>query len=359
MKKLLNILILSLCVWLTGCNDDDTDISLLKVVQSDATFKAAGGEGFIKIEATGSITASSDADWCIIKDVTNEIVTFDVKENYDYPGRYAQIVIRNEESNQKVAVTQEGAIIIYDENDLEQATGNEESSLIIALTGSFPFKVTIPEAARNWLSYELVEEGIRFDFKKNTTNAARGTLVQITNGTRTASYVLMQYDAENLLGSWVATFIRNWQGNSESGRGPATIKTGEKDGTYLISFPNSSIFPMTLTATYENHGFKIAAGQYQSETEVENETDGTKTTLYIYSGLASTYYSYWSTSQSVNLAPSMSNGEIVLTLHDNGSVAGVTIADLLLGFFIEKDNLTPGTFVSSFTMDMYNIKLFR
>mgnify|MGYP000101126471 FL=1 len=359
MKKLLNILILSLCVWLTGCNDDDTDISLLKVVQSNATFKAAGGEGFIKIEATGSITASSDADWCVIKDVTNEMVTFDVKENYDYPGRYAQIIIRNEESNQKVAVTQEGAIIIYDENDLEQATGNEESSLIIALAGSFPFEVTIPEAARNWLSYKLVDEGIRFDFKKNTTNAARGTQVQITNGTRTASYVLMQYDAENLLGSWVATFIRNWQGSNENGRGPATIKAGEKEGTYLISFPNSSMFPMTLTATYENHGFKIAAGQYQSETEVENEADGTNTTLYVYSGLASTYRSYWSDSQSVNLAPSMSNGEIVLTLHDNGSVAGVTIEDLLLGFFIEKDNLTPGTFVSSLTMDIFNIKLFR
>lgn len=359
MKKLLNILILSLCVWITGCNGDDTDISLLKVIQSDATFKAAGGEGFIKIEATGNITASSDADWCIIKDVTNEIVTFDVKENYDYPGRYAQIIIRNEEKNQKVAVTQEGAIIIYDENDLEQATGNEESSLVIALTGSFPFEVTIPEAARNWLSYELVDDGIRFNFKKNTTNAARGTQVQITNGTRTASYVLMQYNAEDLLGSWVATFIRSWQGSNESGRGPATIKTGEKDGTYLISFPNSSIFPMTLTATYENHGFKIAAGQYQGETDVENEADGTKTTLYMYSGLASTYYSYWASNQSVNLAPSMSNGEIVLMLHDNGSVAGATIADLLLGFFIEKDNLTPGTFVSSFTMDIYNLKLFR
>lgn len=359
MKKLLNILILSLCVWIIGCNDDDTDISLLKVIQSDATFKAAGGKGSIKIEASGNITASSDADWCVIKDVNNEIITFDVKENYDYPGRYAQIIIRNEERKQKVTVTQEGAIIIYDENDLEQATGNEESSLVIALTGSFPFEVTIPETARNWLSYELVDDGIRFDFKKNTTNAARGTQVQITNGTRTANYVLMQYDAENLLGNWVATFTRNWQGSSNSGRGPATIKAGEKDGTYLISLPNSSMFPMTLTTTYENHGFKIAAGQYQSETDMENEADGTKTTLYIYSGLASIYYSYWSTSQSANLAPSMSNGEIVLMLHDNGSVAGATITDLLLGFFIEKDNLTPATFVSSFTMDIYNLKLFR
>ncbi|WP_195654394.1 BACON domain-containing protein [Bacteroides sp. 1001136B_160425_E2] len=359
MKKLLNILILSLCVWTTGCNDDDTDISILKIIQSNTTFKAAGGEGFIKIEASGAVTANSDADWCVITDMTNEIVTFDVKENYDYPGRYAQIIIRNGEKDQKVAVTQEGAIIIYDENDLEQATGNEESSLVIALTGSFPFEITIPKTAKDWLSYELVDEGVRFNFKKNTTNAARGTQVQITNGTRTANYVLMQYDAENLLGNWVATFNRNWQGSSNSGRGPATIKTGEKDGTYLISLPNSSMFPMTLTATYENHGFRIAASQYQGETEVENETNGTKKTLYMYAGLASIYYSYWSASQSVDLAPSIVNGDIMLTLHDNGSVKGAVIADLLLGFFIEKDNLTPNNFVSSFTMDIYNLKLFR
>ncbi len=54
------------------------------------------------------------------------------------------------------------------------------------------------------------------------------------------------------------------------------------------------------------------------------------TTLYIYSGIASGYYSYWFPEQSVNLAPTMINGEIVLTLQDNGSAEGDTIADLLL-----------------------------
>lgn len=359
MKKLLNILIFSMCVLATGCNDGDESASILKVIQSDTTFKAAGGEGFIKIESTGTVTASSDADWCLIKEVTNEIVTIDVKKNFDYPGRYAQIVISNEESIQKVAVTQEGAIIIYNESDLEQATGNEESSLIIKMSGSFPFEVSIPEKAKEWLSYQLVDEGIRFNFEENNTNEARGTQVQITNGTRTATYVLMQYDAENIIGSWVASFIRNWRGESASGIGPATIKPAEEDGTYLISLPNSSIFPMTLKATYENHGFKIAAAQYQGETELEDEEEGTKVALYLYSGLASTYYSYWSVTQSVNLAPSMANGEIVLTLHDNGSVAGAVVGDLLLGFFLEKDNLTQSSFIPSLTMDIYNLKLYK
>lgn len=357
MKKLLNILIFSMCVLATGCNDGDESASILKVIQSDTTFKAAGGEGFIKIESTGTVTASSDADWCLIKEVTNEIVTIDVKKNFDYPGRYAQIVISNEESIQKVAVTQEGAIIIYNESDLEQATGNEESSLIIKMSGSFPFEVSIPEKTREWLSYQLVDEGIRFDFEENNTNEARGTQVQITNGTRTATYVLMQYDAENIIGSWVASFIRNWRGESTNGKGPAIIKQGDEEGTYLISLPNSSMFPMTLKSTYENHGFKIAAAQYQGETEIEDGEN--KVALYLYSGLASTYYSYWSTDQSVSLAPSMVNGEIVLTLHDNGSVPGAVVADLLLGFFLEKDNLTPNTFLSSLTMDIYNLKLYK
>lgn len=93
---------------------------------------------------------------------------------------------------------------------------------------------------------------------------------------------------------------------------------------------------MTLEATYTDHGFKIASGQYQGETKVENEDGTMTTTLYIYSGIASGYYSYWFPEQSVNLAPTMINGEIVLTLQDNGSAEGDTIADLLLGFFLEK-----------------------
>lgn len=359
MKKLLNIFVLTLCVLIAGCNDDDSSVSMLKVIQSDATFKAAGGSGFIRIEATGNVTAVANTDWCIIKEVNNETVTFDVKENYDFPGRSAQIIIRNESNTQKVTVTQQGAIIIYDESDLQQATGNEKSSLIIALKGSFPFKVNIPEDAQKWLSYELTDEGIQFNFEENTTHAIRGTSVEITNGVRTAVYILMQYDAENLLGNWVASFNRIWQNSSATGKGPATIKKSEKEGTYLISLPNSSLFPMTLQATYEHNGFKIASGQYQGETNVENE-DGTMTaTLYIYSGLASGYYSYWFPEQSVSLAPSMINGEMVLTLQDNGSAEGDTISDLLLGFFTEKDNISQGTFVSSFTMDVYNLKLFR
>lgn len=359
MKKFLNILLLSLCVWLTGCNDDDTDISVLKIIQSNTSFKAIGGEGSIQIESTGTITANSDADWCIIKEATNKCITFDVKENYDYPSRYAQIVIRNEESSQKVAVTQEGAVIIYDENDLEQATGNKKSSLTIALKGSFPFQVSIPETAKSWLSYEVVDAGIRFNFAENTTKSIRGAQVGITNGTRTAIYVLLQYDAENLLGNWVATFNRTWQNSPDQGRGPATVKVGEEEGTYLISLPTSTMFPMNLKARYENHEFKIAAQQYQGETEVENEDGTSKTTLYIYTGVASSYYSYWNASQSISLVPSMVNGEIVLTLHDNGSVAGDIITDLLLGFVTEKDNISQNTFVSAFLMDIYNLKLFR
>ena len=104
MKKLLNIFILTLCMLIAGCDNDDSSVSVLKVIQSDVTFKAAGGTGSIRIEATGDVTAVADADWCTIKETSHEMVTFDVKENYDFPGRSAQIIIRNEaESNRYTA----------------------------------------------------------------------------------------------------------------------------------------------------------------------------------------------------------------------------------------------------------------
>lgn len=359
MKKLLTIFILTLCVLITGCdNDGSSESLLLKVIQSDVTFEAAGGEGFIQIESTGDVTAISNAGWCTIKESTNHKITFKVDENYDYPGRSTQIIIRNESGAQKVTVTQQGAIIIYDEKDLERAVGNEKTSMTLALNASFPFKIGIPEHAKSWLSYEAVDGGIRFNFEANNTNAPRGAEVQIMNGQRNATFRMLQYNANDLLGGWVASFNRYWQGNSISGKGPVTI-IEEKEGSYIITLPTSSLFPMTLRASYEDNGFKIASQQYQGETIVSNEETGTETPLYIYAGLASYNYTYWFPEQSVSLAPSMVDGEIVLTLHDNGSASQDTITDLLLGFFLEKDKIAQNTFVSSLTMDIYNLKIYR
>ena len=359
MKKLLNIFILILCISLAGCDGDESNgVSLLKVIQSDATFQAAGGEGSIRIEATGEVTAVSNADWCTIKGTTNEMISFKVDVNYDYPGRSTQIIIKNETGIQKVTIIQQGAIIIYDENDLQQAVGNEKNSLTLALSASLPFEVNIPEAAKNWLSYEIADNGIQFNFEENTTNAPRGTDVEITNGQRTAIFSLMQYDADDLVGSWVASFNRYWQNSNTNGKGPASI-VKNTDGTYLITLPVSSYFPLTFRATYEDNGFKIAAQQFIGETEMINDNDGSAVTLYLYLGLASEGYMYWFSTQSASLAPSMVNGEIALTIHDNGSAPGDTISDLLMGFFLKKGDISQSSFVSSLTMDIYNLKLYK
>ena len=68
---------------------------------------------------------------------------------------------------------------------------------------------------------------------------------------------------------------------------------------------------------------------------------------------------YWFSTQSASLAPSMVNGEIALTIHDNGSAPGDTISDLLMGFFLKKGDISQSSFVSSLTMDIYNLKLYK
>lgn len=358
MKKLLYIFILTLSVIIAGCDSDESSVSILKVVQSNTTFKAAGGDGSILIEATGSVTAVSNADWCTILETDNEKVTFKVKENDDFPGRSTQIIIRNETSTQKITVTQQGAIIIYDENDLEQAVSDAKTSLTIALNGSFPFKVTIPEKAKSWLSYELVDEGIQFNFEENTTHAPRGTGVEVSIGSRTAKYVMMQYDAKDLLGSWVASFNRYWQQEDSSGKGPAEIKEGIDKGTYLISFPAATYIPITLIATYANKGFQIAASQFLGESEATQE-NGETIPLYLHFGLASYSKMYWLPTQSINLNLTMIDGELVLIMQDNSSAEQDTLTDILIGFFLEKGNLTQAMFVAPLTIDIYNLKLYK
>lgn len=112
MKNILNLYLIIFCLFfVAGCSlDDDAATVKLTIIKSDLDMKASGGTGTVEFAATGTVTATVNADWCQVIEVADRKVSISVDANTGYPGRSAQIVLTDGVSTQQATILQEGAI---------------------------------------------------------------------------------------------------------------------------------------------------------------------------------------------------------------------------------------------------------
>lgn len=258
-----NILFMAIClIAITGCNkDEDTIASDLIILKAQTNMDAQGGEGYVEICSTQQITAKfTEGDWCTIKEISNDKVTFTVNANYGYSGRAAQLVIDNGISNQKLTVTQAGAIFIFEDNKWIQRVTNEAAILPVKQYGSFPCIVSIPEEAKSWLSYkeDTNGKGGKFSLTKNTSGNIRASVVTVTCGDRSFDYQILQYEVDDFLGKWNGQFTPNLQTYY---RLQDVVINKEEENIYSVSNLLTGQ-PYILKGTVENNTLIFEAGQY-------------------------------------------------------------------------------------------------
>ena len=110
MKNILNLYLIIFCLFfVAGCSsDDDAATVKLTIIKSDLDMKASGGTGTVEFAATGTVTATVNADWCQVIEVADHKVSISVDANTGYPGRSAQIVLTDGVSTQQATILQEG-----------------------------------------------------------------------------------------------------------------------------------------------------------------------------------------------------------------------------------------------------------
>ena len=232
MRKFFNIFLFVLCtIAIAGCNDTESSESKLEIKAVNTNFQAPGGRGYIQLQSTGNITADVDADWCVLKEVNPNEVVFEVKENTGYSGRNALLTISNGVEKKAFNINQSGAVFIFGKDEWMLRTDNKAATLPIKLQSSFDYTIDIPAEAQEWLSFEQNAKGINFKVKENTSGKMRGAIVNVAAKDRSASYQVIQYDVDELTGTWQGMFS---DGQMNYGLKDVIIEKQE-DGTYLLS----------------------------------------------------------------------------------------------------------------------------
>ena len=80
MKNILNLYLIIFCLFfVAGCSlDDDAATVKLTIIKSDLDMKASGGTGTVEFAATGTVTATVNADWCQVIEVADRKVSISV-----------------------------------------------------------------------------------------------------------------------------------------------------------------------------------------------------------------------------------------------------------------------------------------
>lgn len=258
MKQILYTLLALFCIGMTACDNDDSVIEAtsLDIIESTVDFEAIGGEGFIKVEnGSAEMKVLSDAEWCSIKNVTNDKITFDVALNESMATRSAIVKMEIAGKSKQVCITQVGVVSQYETNIFYAYSDNVAITKTINFSSTLPISVTVSDDAKTWLSYVNAEGGFVFTGTANDTGSARMGKATIKAGRISIDYYFLQYDIDDLCGVWNVSY--------SDGEAAATDIITIVKGTNAngLKIRMQGLGYSNITADYQNGSIKIPCGQ--------------------------------------------------------------------------------------------------
>lgn len=245
-------------IW-SGCDKDENSVPGLEVISATVNFQATGGEGVIELRSAGEVTVQADdTDWCSVKEVEASRITFGVKENYGIVGRNMSLTVRCGTASETLYISQAGAVFGYLNDEWILRTSNEAAEIPFTLYGSLDFEVKIPTACQSWLSFvwdKDVRKG-KFIVGKNVSGSMRGTDISVVSGKRSVRYQVIQYDMDNMLGTWQGQFSDM---EADYALTDVDIRK-DADGTYTVSNMLTGS-PFVLHAYASGNCLAFPAGQ--------------------------------------------------------------------------------------------------
>ncbi|MBD3588766.1 BACON domain-containing protein [Bacteroides sp. GM023] len=179
MKKLVNILMLLLCVCIVSCDDDsDNAASGVAITGRDVDVTAAGGTLTVTLSEEGD-KVLSDQGWCVAS-ISGKTVTLNVEVNKGLEGRTALITVIKGTESVAFPITQPGNRIPIAETDIvtfDAHGGTQEISVESALA----LEAFVP-ANVSWLSARVDKDKLIFTAQQNYTLDNLSTNVKLKSG---------------------------------------------------------------------------------------------------------------------------------------------------------------------------------
>lgn len=332
MKKIIKLMILSLCVLsFAACGDSSDTDSNLKIVSSNINFTAAGGTGDIQVEATtspsvesGTVTATADQPWCQLS-VSGNKITVNVSEFYKLEGRSSLITIKCGTESTQVTATQAGYVFALDAPSLIVA-GDIQHTDAYAFKYSLPFKFT---TTKDWFTATLDGNSVKIAYAANTTGHPRFGYLKYECGTIKDSIRVAQYEvSKDIVGDY---YFAGYTSAGQTHALNATITYNS--GILNLNFPDYS-WTLPLVFDYNTAKISICAG-INIGTYVYNTV-----TYYIFPEIVASdgYYSWGS---SVSLSALLDYDETEATTYgnfvDNGSFS--PHPSIMYRFYMYKANV--------------------
>ena len=249
MRKLMNLLILALCIMVVGCSDDDDAVkgSELTVISTEAQFTYKGGAGLIKVLATSAIEATARDSWCHIS-VSGQDISLSVDLNNSISSRTTMVTIRSANEKTEVPVTQLGDTFICTLKDVTFAPAGGDATF--ALDTKRDIKITVPQ----WITYRRDEDQVIFIAPAIQDGGYRTSTVVIDDG---AVAYTAEFTQMNLNGIYDMLYTN---GNKQYAA-LCKVESTETANVYQLT-TNGMPVDASFLATYSEGSFSISFGQY-------------------------------------------------------------------------------------------------
>lgn len=252
------ILLAILAVWTAGC-EKDSGINIpearIKVTEANIVFDTYGGEGYIKVEAAGTITAESDQDWCV-PNITNKTIHLTVAPNKTMGGRTAIITIRSAGESTTVTALQTNAVLFVKDFDRTISFLSEGSTVKSAIASSYP--VTLASKP-DWIVYSIQNDTL--SITASAGGPRKGTIVVTSEG-REITYAVNQVSYAGFLGEWEMKYTNPSTSKEETATVLFTEK--EKDESFTLgqlAASDGNLFSVTVDFQSPTNTVRIASSQ--------------------------------------------------------------------------------------------------
>ena len=345
MKKYLHIFLwFSLILPFFSCCDvDDTVDDSITIVSSDLLFDAAAATGSLTFEASGLVSVSTDAEWCMAI-VNGSTVTVTVAENTSISGRSSSLYLSNSTRTVSVTIQQQGRRFYLGSGGRTIVVNDDAAIATYSITTNLDLStMSFSESDSNWFTADLNLEGdLEVAFTENNTGHIREGLIYCSTTSFTDTISVYQYDFDNDIAGTVIFMYATSSG------GTSTAVSGILSSNGLTFNYGEYTYTIPLTFVEDEMKFQLLMGQYCGMYE----------SYYVYTVIHGGSYIGWGSIYYVDLPIVLSSSTNVTTMEFTDVGAFPYGYDCVYLFAFYSTSLSSSTMVG-YVLAIYDGKIIR
>lgn len=346
MKNKFIYILLSLAAVLpfTACDDDDEETGdSITIVSSDLLFDAAASTGSLTFEAEGSVSVSTDSEWCTAT-VSGNTVTVSVTENSSISGRSTRLHLTNSSETVSVTVQQQGMRFYIEDGSSALVVGDDAATETFTITTNLDLSsISFSQTDDDWFTASINSDGdLELELSENSTGHVREGAIYYSFSEVSGTIPVYQFDFDTDIAGTVIFMYATSSGGTTNATS-ATLSTSGLTFTY-----DSTKYTIPLTFLEEKLKFRLFMGQYC----------GKYSSYYVYTVITGGGYIGWGSSYYIELPVAYDSSTNITTMEFT-DVGAFSYGYDCIGLYAFTDTSLSSSTMSGSVLSIYDGKLMR